>query len=195
MGRLFQSFDEAWAYFLAREEPLEDFFDEFPAQEFQGEAWVIEPSAAVKRAAVELQRPLAGIDWLKPLPERFLHVTLPIPGTELRGKGPFDLEYRRVNCFHEAVVVEIAAPSLRAALPSTTFLPHLTLAITTRKAPPRELRDVLINLREARLGREIASEAIRITFPFSRERFSEPWTVRERVSLKPTPRGPERPRS
>jgi len=186
LGRLFESFDEAWAYFLAREEPLEDFFDAFPPQEFEGEAWIVEPSAAVKAAAIELQRPLAGIDWLRLLPGHFLHVTLPRPGTELRGKGPLALEYRGVNCFHETVVVQVAAPSLQELHPLTTFLPHLTLAITTREAPPDELRDIVVRLRDAVLGREEATEAVRITFPFSRRRFLEPWTVRERIPLKPT---------
>ncbi len=183
VGRFFESFDEAWAYFLARDEPLEDFYADFPTAEFEAEAWVIEPSAAVKAAAVELQRPLARIGWLQLLPAHFLHVSLPMPGTELRGKGPFELEYRRVSCFHEAVVVQVSAPSLRALHPRTTFLPHLTLAITTREAPPDELRDVAVGMREAELGREEATEAIRIAFPFSRERFLEPWTVRERIPL------------
>ncbi len=177
VGRFFESFDEAWAYFLARDEPLEDFYADFPTAEFEAEAWVIEPSAAVKAAAVELQRPLARIGWLQLLPAHFLHVSLPMPGTELRGKGPFE------SCFHEAVVVQVSAPSLRALHPRTTFLPHLTLAITTREAPPDELRDVAVGMREAELGREEATEAIRIAFPFSRERFLEPWTVRERIPL------------
>jgi hypothetical protein len=185
-GRLFESFDEAWAYFLARREPLEDFFADLPAEEREGEAWVIEPSAAIKAAAVELQRPLAGIDWLALLPDHFLHVSLPMPVTELRGKGPFELEYSGANCFHEAVVVQVEAPSLRALHPSMTFLPHMTLAITTREAPADELRDVVKGMRDAVLGREAADEAIRIAFPFSRERFLEAWTVRERMSLKPT---------
>jgi hypothetical protein len=184
MGRLFESFEEAWTYFLGREEQLEDFYDAFPPEEFEGEAWVLEPSATIKAAAVELQRELAAIDWLLLLPDHFLHVTLPVPAQELRGRGPFELEYRRVNCFHETVVVEVAAPELRAIHPLTTFLPHLTLAITTRQAPPGELRDLVTGMRDAVLGCEEATEAIRIAFPFSRQRFLEPWTVRERISLK-----------
>jgi hypothetical protein len=144
---------------------------------------VIEPSAAVKAAAVELQRPLVRIDGLQLLPEHFLHVSLPMPGPELRGQGPFALEYRGITCFHEAVVAQVASPSLRALHPEKTFLPHMTLAITTRDVPPCELRDVLIGMRDAVLGREEATEAIRIAFPFSRQRFLEPWTVRERMPL------------
>src|SRR5262245_50640738 len=140
MGRFFESFDEAWAHFLLREEPLEDFYETLPAEEREIEAWVIEPSPAIKAAALELQRRLAGTGDLKALPQHFLHVTLPVPGTELRGRGPFHLEYRRLTCFHEAVAVEVHAPSLKRAYPSASFLPHLTLAITTRKTPPREIR-------------------------------------------------------
>jgi hypothetical protein len=184
MGRLFESFEEAWTYFLGREDQLEDFYDAFPSEEFEGEAWVLEPSPAIKAAAVALQRPLGAIDWLRLLPDHFLHVTLPVPGTELHGGGPFELEYRRVNCFHDAVVVEVAAPELQAIHPLTTFLPHLTLAYPMREAPPGELRDVVTGMREAVLGREEATEAIHISFPFSRQRFLEPWTVRERISLK-----------
>jgi hypothetical protein len=185
-GQLFESFDDAWAHFLQRREPLEDFFDGFPPDEFVGDAWVIEPSAAIKSAAAELQRPLAGIEWLRLLPEHFLHVSLPFPGTELRGRGPFRLAYRGVNCFHESVVVEVEAPSLQAVYPEATFLPHMTLAVTTREAPPDELRETVVGLRDANLGSEEATEAIRITFPFSRGRFPEPWSVRERIRLKPT---------
>jgi hypothetical protein len=183
MGRLFESFDEAWADFLAREEPLENFYDTLPADGQEVEAWVIEPSPPIRAAAIGLQRRLAGVGGLELLPEHFLHVTLPVPGTELRGKGPIELEYRRVTCFHEAVAVEISAPSLKAVHPSPTFLPHLTLAITTRKTPPRQIRDAVIALREVSLGRQLAKEAIRVAFPFSRKRFLEPWTVRERMSL------------
>jgi hypothetical protein len=182
-GQLFESFDEAWAYFLQRREPLEDFYADFPAEEFEGDAWVIEPSAAIKAAAAELQRPLAAFDWLQLLPGHFLHVSLPIAGTELRGRGPFELEYRGVTCFHETVVVQVAAPSLQALHPETTFLPHMTLAITTREAPADELRHVVVAMREAFLGREEATEALHIVFPFSRQRFLEPWTIRERISL------------
>jgi hypothetical protein len=183
-GKLFESFDEAWESFLRRREPLEDFFSGFPADEFEDDAWVIEPSPAIKSAAAELQRPLAEIDWLRLLPEHFLHVSLPVPGPELRGRGPFELEYRGVTCFHETVVVQVDAPSLGAIDPRPTFLPHMTLAITTREGPPDELRDIVIGMRAATLGRDEATEAIRIAFPFSRERLLEPWTVQERIQLK-----------
>src|ERR1051326_4399253 len=182
-GELFESFDDAWEHLVRRREPLEDFFDSFPAEEFEGLAWVIEPPPAVKAVAVELQRRLTGFDWLRLVPEHFLHVAVPVSGHELRGRGPFELEYRGVTCFHDAVVVQVEAPSLRKVVAAPTFLPHLTLAITTREERPDELREVVAGLRGATLGRDEATEAIRIAFPFSRERLLEPWTVRERVRL------------
>jgi hypothetical protein len=185
VGRLFESFDEAWAYFLGRDEPLEDFFAGFPAQEFEGEGWLIEPPADVKAAAAELQRPLAQFDWLKVVPSHFLHVTLPgAPGVV---PAP-ELEYRLVTCFHDAVAVEVDAPALKRLYKGKTFLPHLTLAVTTRPAPAGELREAVRPIRDAYLGRQLATEAVRVAFPFSRERLFEPWTVGERVALpaKPT---------
>lgn len=181
-GPLFASFDEAWEHFLRRREPLEDFFDSFPPADFDGEAWVVEPSAAIKAAAVELQRPLAGIDWLRLVPGHFLHVLLPVPGTELPGRAPFELEYRGVTCFHDAVVVQVEAPTLRAIDPRPTFLPHMTLAVTTREGAPGELREIVIGMHGETLGRDEATEALRIGFPFSRERLMEPWTVRSGFS-------------
>jgi hypothetical protein len=185
VGRLFESFDEAWAHFLARDEPLEDFFAGFATEEFEGDAWVIEPPVEVKAAAAELQQPLAKFDWLTVVPSYFLHVAL--PGAPGNVPAP-ELEYRRVTCFHDAVVVEVDAPALKRLFPSKTFLPHLTLAIPTSPADPGELREVLRPLRDAYLGRQLATEAVHVTFPFSRERLFEPWTVGERVALpaKPT---------
>jgi 2'-5' RNA ligase len=180
VSELFESFDEAWTYFLVRDEPLEDFFAGFPAEEFEGEAWVIEPPADVKAAAAELQRPLAQFDWLKLVPSHFLHVAL--PGAPSKVTVP-ELEYRRVTCFHVAVVVEVDAPALKRQFPHKTFLPHLTLAVTTRPADPHELRDILRPLREAYLGEQTVTEALHVSFAFSRERLFQPWSVRERVAV------------
>jgi 2'-5' RNA ligase len=180
VGRLFESFDEAWAYFLAREEPLEDFFAGFPTEEFEGDAWVIEPPAEVKAAAAELQRSLAQFDWLKVVPSHFLHVAL--PGAPSKAAA-LQLEYRRVTCFHDAVVVEVDGPALKREFPNKTFLPHLTLAIPTRPTDPPELREVLRPLREAYVGEQTVTEALHVSFPFSGERLFERWSVRERVAV------------
>ncbi len=180
MPRLFESFEEAWTYFLGRDEPLDDFFAGFPADEFEGEAWVIEPPVDVKAAAAELQRPLARFDWLELVPSHFLHVTLPgAPGVPA---WP-ELEYRCVTCFHDAVAVEVDAPALKRLFPRKTFLPHLTLAVSNSPADPHELREVLRPLREAYVGEQKVTEVLHVTFPFSRERLFEPWSVRERVAV------------
>jgi hypothetical protein len=166
----YESFDDAWSDFLARDDYLEDFFAESAAAEV--DTWCIVPPPAVKLAALQLQSELERFDFLTLLPHDYLHVTIPAP------VGAVELTYARVNCFPTAVVVEVGG--LEAA---PSFLPHLTLAITTRAAPPDELRTVVEALRETFLGRQEVEESIRVSFPLSRERLFEPWTVHERVPV------------
>jgi len=128
-------------------------------------------------AMLALQAELERFEWLALLPHDYLHVSLNAP------VGPAKLTYARMNCFHCAVVVEVASCELHEYDPRPTFLPHLTLAITKRPAPPGELRAVLEPLRETFLGRQHVEESIRVSFPFSRERLFEPWTVHERVPV------------
>ena len=116
MGQFFTSFDEAWQYFLARTEPLEWFFGDFSEDEtVVAEGWVIIPPDEIKRAALSLQRELSAVEWLALVPEHFLHVWLggaTATGErprELSRRGAFDALYRRVNCFHSAVIVEVEA--------------------------------------------------------------------------------------
>ncbi len=178
MGELFTSFDEAWEQFLERREPLEDFFvAEFDDRETDVDAWLIVPPPAVKRAALAIQAELERFDWLALVPHDYLHVSLNAP------VGPAELTYARMNCFHCAVVIEVASCELHEYDPRPAFLPHLTLAITKRPAPPGELRAVLEPLRETFLGRQRVEESIRVSFPFSSERLFEPWTVHERVPV------------
>ena len=180
MGEYFTSFDEAWRAFLARTEPLESFYDEFPGGAFDGEVWVIEPSPEVKRAALRLQGELERFDFLELVPHHFLHVA--VPDAAVRAfDSPLDLGYVRVNCFHPAVVAEVEAPALRALDPTPTFLPHMSLAYVTRPAPPDELRRVLEPLRETSFGRQRVDELLRIHVELSRERGLQPWTVVDRV--------------
>ena len=178
MGRLFSSYDEAWESFLARREPLESFYATLPEDDDAVlDGWFIEPTPEVRERAAELQRALARLDWLAPLPVHLLHVTLPA-----RVAGPpFEIEYRRVNCFHEAVFVEAHAPELRRR--STPFLPHLTLAVTRREHDPAPLRDVLVPLRDAWVGRQVVGEIVRCAIPIGRGSVLSPWRVVERVAL------------
>ena len=179
MGELFRSFDESWSHFLAREEPLESFVDGLPEGESATVAvWLIAlaPELAVRVGA--LQRRLPQVDWLRPLPPHFLHVTLAEHGfldersrvaellehgrDALRGLRRFRLAFPRLNCFHEAVVAEVegetealrdAAARLRGST-AEPFLPHLSLAYTTASGPVAELRDALVRLRETHLGEQ-----------------------------------------
>jgi hypothetical protein len=130
-----------------------------------------------------VQQALAQLDWIRLVPRHFLHVWLAgIPVAALRDGLPFELEYARVNCFHAAVVVEVRAPELSALHPEPTFLPHLTIGVTTRRHSPDELRRALVPLRERRFGRQRATVAKRISFPAGRTTVLEPWTVVEVVS-------------
>ena len=182
MGRYFESFDEAWAHFLAREEPLESFYDEFTGGSFAGEVWLIAPTPEVKRAALGVQSALERFDFLDVVPHHFLHVSVSEAVVE-RLEAPIDLEYANVTCFHTAVVAEVHAPALRALDPGPTFLPHMTLAVVKRPAPPDELRESLVPLRDTALGTQRVEEVLRVHVELSAEIGLEPWIVRERVRL------------
>jgi hypothetical protein len=181
-GRLFESFDEAWADFLAREEPLESFYDEFTGGSFAGEVWLVAPPPEVKRAALLVQSELEQFDFLDVVPHHFLHVALSDAVVE-RLETPVDLEYANVTCFHTAVVAEVHAPELRALDPAATFLPHLTLAVVKRPVPPHELRESLVPMRGSALGTQRLEEVLRVHVELSAETGLEPWSVRERIRL------------
>jgi hypothetical protein len=195
MGRFFTSFDEAWDYFLARTEALEWFYGQFPDDEdFVAEGWIVEPPREIKRAALNVQDVFAGLDWLAPIPEHFLHVWLGGAGglgakpKELRGSGSFEAVYGRVNCFHSAVVVEVQAPPLGAFVAGTevdsaTFLPHLTIGITRKEHDPGDLRRALLSLRNIDLGVSEVTELKRIRFPAGQRTLLRPWSVIETVPL------------
>jgi hypothetical protein len=195
VGRFFTSFDEAWEYFLARGEPLEWFFGEFPEdEEFVAEGWVIVPPGEIKRAALELQGAFARFKWLAPIPEHFLHVGLggavSLAGRpqELRHSRAFEAVYRRVNCFHSAVVVEVDAPQLRNLVADTqvdasTFLPHMTIGVTREEHDPEDLRRSLLPVRNVQLGVGEVIELTHIRFPSAQTTLLQPWTVIETVPL------------
>jgi hypothetical protein len=167
VGELYESFDDAWADFLARDDYLEDFFSD---DELDVDTWWVVPSPAIKRAALLVQSELEHFDFLTLMPHDWLHVTVPGPVT------PAHLTFARVNCFPKAVVVEV-----RGLPGDGTFLPHLTLALVTRAAAPHELRAVLERLRDTELGEQDATETIRVQHPLSRERLFEPYTVVDRA--------------
>jgi hypothetical protein len=129
------------------------------------------PSPEVKRAALRLQAELERFDFLLLMPHDWLHVTVPEP------VGPAVLRYGRVNCFPAAVVVEVDGLAAGG-----TFLPHLTLALVTRAAPPHELREVLTSLRDVFLGEQRVAETIRVTFEIDRDvLFDQPYRIVDRA--------------
>lgn len=195
MGRLFTSFESAWEHFLVRSEPLERFFDQFPLDHgVRAECWIVEPPDEVKRAAADVQRVFASFAWIAPVPEHFLHVALGTPAAltrrpaRLRNSGAFDARYRRVNCFHSAIVVEVEAAELHDFVEGThvdavTFLPHMTLGVTREERDPDELRRALLPLRDADLGSAKVAELKRVRFPAAQETLLRPWSVVETIPL------------
>ena len=115
MGRFFTSFDEAWQFFLHRDNALEDFFDAFPEEKNVVLAWLLRLDPNLGDAVARVQGALSHLDWVTPLRPDFLHVALSIVarddavGEAQRAWAdvrPFDLHIRRINCFHDAVVAE-----------------------------------------------------------------------------------------
>lgn len=195
MGRFFTSFESAWESFLARSEPLERFFDQFPADhDFEAECWIVEPPEEIKRAAVKVQKAFADLRWIAPVPEHFLHVALGTPAALTRrperesSGGPFEARYRRVNCFHSAIVVEVEAAELYNFIEGTqvdaaTFLPHMTVGVTREERDPGELRERLLPLRDSELGIANVTELKRVRFPAAQTTLLRPWSVVETVPL------------
>jgi 2'-5' RNA ligase len=110
----------------------------------------------------------------------------------------FDVSYRRLTCFHSAVVVEVEGGGPRALVtrlvdsgywqelptegamrpvPLETFLPHMTLGVVNRPSDPAPLREALVQLRGAELGRQRVEEATLCLMPASRTTILEPWDV------------------
>jgi 2'-5' RNA ligase len=206
VGRLFHSFDESWAQFIARDEPLENFVGGLPQDPRVAVAvWLVPVSAEGRRGLVRVRERLGRFDWLRPLPDHFLHVTVAglgfvEPETDvsglveggrerLRGLAPFRLTFPRLNCFHEAVVAEAEGDGLHEAARRLRgdvglFLPHLSLAYTTAPGPPDELRKALLPIRDTPLGAQDVREIQLCVVPASRTTILEPWTVAGRVCVK-----------
>lgn len=188
MGEFFTSFEDAWAYFLARDEPLESFFDQFAAEpDLVAEGWLIVPPAEVKRAALRVQVALEDVRGLRIVPHHFLHVWLRdgqgADIEKLLEGPPFEVALPRLNCFHTAIVAEAVSPRLREVDAPEQFLPHQTLAVVELPIEPDAVRDVLVRLRETSLGSFVVEELVRVRFPAGRTTVLEPWTIVERVRL------------
>ena len=189
MGELFTSFDDAWSSFLARSDPLESFFDEFPDDPSAlAECWLIVPPPEIKQEAMLLQAELEGIPGIVAVPEHFFHVWLRGehgPDLEqLLELGPFSLSLARLNCFHTAVIAEVDSPGLERLDAPDTFLPHLSLAYVGRPIEAQPVREALAPFRELSLGTFIVDELVRVRLPAGRTTVLQPWTVVERASLR-----------
>ena len=194
MGEFFTSFEDAWTSFLTRDDPLESFYDQFPDDpDHVLSGWLVEPATEVKASALALQERLAHIGWLDPTPEHFLHTWIGLHsriGDASRRWADiphFRATYERVNCFHTAVVLEVGGEvrQLVAGTPNDvpTFLPHLTVAVVREPAPPGELRDVLVSLRDEGFGEHDVEDVTLVSFPCARTTVYQPWTVLGRQPL------------
>jgi hypothetical protein len=136
----------------------------------------------VKEAVQELQRSFDELDWVAPLPQDFLHVSAPSSAAAWGSVAPFTITYRRVNCFHDAVIVEAHAED--GPFPPAPFLPHLSIGYFRRAEEPAALRDVLVPLREVELGAAVVEEVVVCDVPIAKSRFFEPWDVVDVVQLE-----------
>jgi hypothetical protein len=104
----------------------------------------------------------------------------------LRASGSFEAVYRRVNCFHSAIVIEVQAPPLArfvAGTDAATFLPHMTIGVTREEHDPEDLRRALLTVRNIDLGVAEVAELKRIRFPVAQTTLLRPWSVIETVPL------------
>jgi 2'-5' RNA ligase len=209
-GRLFRSFDESWSAFLERREPLESFVEELerdpPPAGDELAVWLIEPDEPVASASAEVQSRLPPLHWLRLLPRHYLHVFVGAIGwthaldlddvlgrgeLALEGADPFAAVLRRLNCFHTAVVAEVAPRKrfidLRERLlpdcDTESMLPHMTLAVVTEPAQCDPLRETLVPLRETELGSFAVDRVTLCSVPVAQSRVLEPWNVLGRVGL------------
>jgi 2'-5' RNA ligase len=189
VGEWFTSFDDAWSSFLARDEPLESFWEEFPDDPAAVlDAWLVIPPPDVKRQALRLQAVLEDVAELRVVPHHFLHLSL--TGTNavevdaLLERPPFDVKSERMTCFHCAIVAEVHSETLADIDAPETFLPHVSIAYVERPLDPSVVRDLLVPLRDVGIGSFQVDELVRVLVPASKTTILQPWTVVERVSLR-----------
>jgi hypothetical protein len=197
MGDFFASFEEAWAFFLERAEPLEDFFETLPEAEAYLTAWLALPGEVATAEASAVQEGLEGIGGLRLSPAHFLHVALgsheaqlEVARERLSGFGSFDAEYGPVNCFHDAVFLEVRsdqiaglALALEPERDLEYFLPHLSLGYFEGGPSPEPIRDALVGLRDREPVTETISEVHLCVVPVARSEILSPWSAAGVVPL------------
>jgi hypothetical protein len=200
-GRLFSSFEETWADFLARSEPLEDFFAALPEGEEFLTVWHAPPGPAAIAEVAVVQRALDGLEGLRLTPPHWLHVSLGLGREDdlervrdrLRGAVAYEAEYGPATCFHEAVVLEVRGETFaelaRAVEPDRDlafFLPHVSIAYTDGTPSPGPIRDRLLPLRDRPPVRERVREIQLCVVPIARDALLSPWRTLGAVSLGDT---------
>jgi hypothetical protein len=119
VGRYFATFGEAWSFFLTREEPLEDFFDELPDHDSYVLCWLLAFDEALVARIRTAQSSFAELEWITPQPVHFLHTSIAaVRRLAAAALASGDrLRYRA----SKARVVRRAA--VRSALPTRQLLP------------------------------------------------------------------------
>jgi 2'-5' RNA ligase len=200
VGEFFTSFDDAWAYFLARAEPLESFWDELSddrAATVRG--WLIVPPEEVKLKARELQDSFRELDWIAPVPDHFLHLWLgatqeldvDAAARAWADVAPFSIVYRRANCFHDAAIVEAHTQGVPAlvergfpAADLVLLLPHMSIGYMRRAEAADRLRAALRPFREVELGTGVAAEVLLCDIPVAKSTFLQRWRIVGSVKLQ-----------
>jgi 2'-5' RNA ligase len=200
IGKWFESYDEAWSYFLERETPLEDFWSALPEPDGSILAgWLIEPPPHVKDAVRELLVRLGKVGRVAAVPRHFLHIWIHgvahDPSAERVSElvdtarevwaeqRSCEIALRHANCFHDAAVVEAhtnGVPRLLAALnPDADLrvaLPHMTVGYL-RSPSAASMRDVLADFRAKEFGSFHAANVRLCLIPIARSTFMRPWKV------------------
>jgi hypothetical protein len=153
----------------------------------------------VKLEVRAIQHSFRKLEWIAPLPPHFLHVSvgvtqeLDLDAASLAwaGMAPFPVVYQRVNCFHEAVIVEAHTQGVAAlverALPEvdrSVLLPHVSIGYTRRREAADPLRPALRRFRDVHLGTGLADTLLLCEVPVGKSTLLQPWRVLGSVELR-----------
>jgi hypothetical protein len=164
--------------------------------------WLIVPTPEVKAKARSVQQSFRALDWIAPVPEHFLHVSVgEDTGVEVermerawRNVAPFELAYRRANCFHDAAIIEAHGEGVQLLVERafrqsdlSFLLPHLSIGYFKRREPAEDLRTALTPFRDVNLGTAIVDEVFLCEVPAAKSTFLRPWRVLSSVKLRRSP--------
>ena len=139
-----------------------------------------------------MQDSFRELDWIAPLPEHFLHVSV-VEAADVdvergarawRDVERFELQYRRANCFHEAAFIEVHGEGVATLVERVSpqkdlsrLLPHLSIGYVKRIEKDERLRAALTAFRDADLGTGIVDEVFLCRVPVAKSTFMRPWDV------------------